>query len=306
MSMPNYNIVYAALPFAYDEDQEGYVVDEEHKAYLDRLAAAQPDHPSRGNRPFPFMKLSAELRNKIYDLATDIDVYRPKIRPQAGDEKSPRWTRGGRSRFARTRHVDPEYRYIFVGQGPKLIGHQNPAKPTSLPGILGVSKQVREEALSMYYAAAGNWFVFYGCKFDAVAKWITDTVGNNKCHLHCVVWQGREAFSEAEIVAVAAMYLLGQMGPLKNLQLCLCNTAGVHGACGANQFMKGRIIDGKAFGKTKEELSKMTFAELKALLGDAVLEWWRDTPFKDHKMSSECPVCTPSIKEQTAVQADME
>lgn len=160
MSLPNFNIVYTALPLFYEEDQEGYAADEEHKAYLDRLAAAQPDHPSRGTQPFPFMKLSAELRNKIYDLATDVDVYvlspgqlcsltltcndrfQPKIRPQAGDQKTPRGLSGGPPRIAKTRHDDPMHHYIFVNQGPGLLGYRKPAKPTPVPGILGVSKQV--------------------------------------------------------------------------------------------------------------------------------------------------------------------
>lgn len=112
-----------------------------------------------------------------------------------------------------------------------------------------------------------------------------------------MIWQGREAFSEEEIVAVAAMHLLERMGPLKKCPICLCNTAGVHAVCGVRQFVKGLIVDGMAYGKSKEELGKMIFAELKALLGDDVLDWWQNTPFREYKTASECPVCTPLTKE---------
>ncbi|EME88478.1 uncharacterized protein MYCFIDRAFT_85519 [Pseudocercospora fijiensis CIRAD86] len=304
MSPPNFNIVSTALPRYYDEDQKGYVADEKHKAYLDRLAAAQPDHPSRGNQPFPFMRLSAELRNKIYDLATDVDVYRPKIRPRDGDKCGPRKTL--RTNGAKTRHQDPRHQYIFVGKGPRLIGYSKPAKPTPVPGILGANKQVREEALSIYYGAAGNMFMFYGCRFEIVAKWITDTVGKNKCHLHCVIWQGCSALVDEEVVALAAMFLLEQTGLLKNSTLCLCNTVGIHVLCGVNEFVEGLVIDGKAYGETKEELDEMTFAELESLLSKDVLQWWQDTPFKEYQTTSDCPICTPSTTEETAVKADIQ
>ncbi|KXT18118.1 hypothetical protein AC579_4603 [Pseudocercospora musae] len=164
MSLPNFNILCTALP-SYEEDQEGYVADEDHKTYLNRLTAAQPDHPSRGRQPFPFMKLSVELRNKVYDLA---GCGCPKIRPQAVDEKAPRHISGRPPRIGKTRREDPIYHYIFVGQGPGLLDIENQPSQLLFPESWAPasryvdsnsreslklqnadSGRIREEALSM-------------------------------------------------------------------------------------------------------------------------------------------------------------
>ncbi|KAK5124910.1 hypothetical protein LTR85_001100 [Meristemomyces frigidus] len=156
---------------------------------------------------FPFMELSPELRNRIYEFSVDTPAAGIDVQP-VGEYKSMFtgvYIRPSLAAKLKSVKEFPKYDAFFVNQGPGLSCYTERSKPTPVPGILMVSKQVRNEALPVFYHV--NHFVFYDCPIDTVTRWLQRTVSPQKQrkHIRSIVWQGEFTRENVEAAMLLKM-----------------------------------------------------------------------------------------------------
>jgi len=209
------------------------------------------------------MKLAPELRNRIYELTVYIPAANVPIQPIGKYKRRVYFRLLTSVSFNDTPTEFPTYDAIHVNKGPRLTCYKEGSKPTPVPGILMTSKQIRKEALPMFYNS--NAFIFYDCAAAKVVEWLREIVCRQEQHKHlaCVVWQG--PFNKENCEAGCLLMALEKAGQLRRRTTKLMIYPKEHIECAIEES-----IDGMA----EVDLAAMTGWELTEGLRLVFEDWW--------------------------------
>ena len=227
------------------------------------------------------------MRNRIYELAVDVQVYRPKIRPVGLPDRG---ASGGYPLGSYEHFMNMEYprdHDCFLNRGQRLSSYTRPAKPTQFPGILLASKTVRSEVLPIFYNV--NRFVFYQCPLARVFGWISNVVREQKQQIRAIVWQG--SFTEENALAAIALHSLEAKDVLRGCPLIYCFYGQEHVMCEIGRLVEDLFEDGPLAQRSHEDLGAMSMDMLLNGVNAQVKEWWAKHQRTDFGENYSCGCC---------------